>query len=461
MNNEVEKEFVVVGAGLTGLTTAYTLAKAGADVQVLEVQDRVGGQIRTYEENGFIYESGPNTGSISWPEVKELFESLGDACSLQVADESAKRRLIWKGTQFWTLPSSLKSALQTPLFTWHDKFRILGEPFRAKGTNPDETVGELACRRLGKSYVDYAINPFISGVYAGDPMRLVTRYALPKLYRLENEYGSFIKGAIAKAKQPKSDRDKKATKQVFSAQGGLSRLVEALTSSIGMDRITLSAKDITIQPAEEGKWSVQYNDPSGATATVIAKKVIATVGAYALPKMLPFVDESLMSCISNLEYAPVMQVSVGLKDAQDGDFRAFGALVPQLENKKILGVLFPSSCFAGRSPKGGVLMSFFMGGIRHPEMLKMSDEEVKAIIEEVLVDMLKLRPGTHPDIFHVFRHEHAIPQYEKSSGARFEAIEKIESQYPGLVLGGNIRNGIGMADRIRQAVTMANEALKG
>ena len=461
MNNEVEKEFVVVGAGLTGLTTAYTLAKAGADVQVLEAQDRVGGQIRTYEENGFIYESGPNTGSISWPEVKELFESLGDSCSLQVADESAKRRLIWKGTQFWALPSSLSTALKTPLFTWYDKFRILGEPFRAKGTNPDETVGELACRRLGKSYVDYAINPFISGVYAGDPMRLVTRYALPKLYRLENEYGSFIKGSIAKAKQPKSDRDKKATKQVFSAQGGLSRLVEALTSFIGMDRITLSAKDITIQPAEEGKWSVQYNDPSGATATVIAKKVITTVGAYALPKMLPFVDESLMSCISNLEYAPVMQVSVGLNDAQDGDFRAFGALVPQLENKKILGVLFPSSCFAGRSPKGGVLMSFFMGGIRHPEMLKMSDEEVKAIIEEVLVDMLKLRPGTHPDVFHVFRHEHAIPQYEKSSGARFEAIEKIESQYPGLVLGGNIRNGIGMADRIRQAVTMANEALKG
>ena len=104
-------------------------------------------------------------------------------------------------------------ACDNPLFRWRDKFGILLEPFRTKGTNPDETVGALTIRRLGRSYLDYAVDPFLSGVYAGDPMRLVTRYAMPKLYNLEQNYGSFIRGAFAKAKQPKSDRDKLANQE--------------------------------------------------------------------------------------------------------------------------------------------------------------------------------------------------------------------------------------------------------
>lgn len=442
-------QVVVIGAGLTGLTTAFYLTRRGISVQIIESSERVGGQIHTFQENGFTYESGPNTGVVSYPEVAELFAALEPNCHLETAKEESKRRLIWKGDRFRELPSGLLSAVTTPLFTLKDKFRILGEPFRAKGTNPDESVAGLARRRLGKSFVDYAVDPFLSGVYAGDPQTLITRYALPKLYNLEQTYGSFIRGSIAKARLPKTERDLLASKKVFSAQGGLSRLSEALAKAIGTKHIILGASNASVHPHSD-KWEIRYKTHYGEH-TLHAEQVITTTGAYNLPTLLPFINQKEMDNISNLVYAPVIQASVGIQDTDKLRFNAFGGLVPSKEKKRILGILFPSACFEGRAPETGALFSFFMGGMKHQELLSRSDEEIHQLIRDELHLMLGFPRETQPDLIRIFRHHHAIPQYEINSGKRFETIEKLQAQYPGLIIAGNLKGGIGMADRIRQA----------
>ena len=451
-------DIAIIGAGLTGLTTAFWLTRAGKKIQIIERQNRAGGQIRTFQEYGFVYESGPNTGVVSYPEVAELFAALSPDCTLETAREESKKRWIWKGNKFHALPSGLVSAVTTPLFTLYDKFRILGEPFRAKGTNPDESVAELAARRLGKSFVDYAVDPFLSGVYAGNPHTLVTRHALPKLYNLEQDYGSFIKGSIAKAKLPKSERDKLATKKVFSAVGGLERLAEALVKAIGKEQITLSASEVKIQP--QGKqWLITYRTPEGEQS-LNANKVVTTCGAYALPDLLPFIPKEDIGQISNLHYAPIIQASVGFHNTRGLQFGAFGGLVPSKEKKDVLGILFPSACFVGRSPEEGALFSFFIGGVRHADMLDWSDEKLKEMILKNIHSMLKFPADAQPDLIKIHRHQKAIPQYEKSSEARFKMIEELQTRYPGLILAGNIKGGIGMADRIRQATGIANELSK-
>ncbi len=451
----MQTDIVIIGAGLTGLTAAFHFVRKGKKVLLLEQKDRVGGQIHTFQEDGFTFESGPNTGVISYPEVAELFQALGNGCQLETAHEEAKRRLIWKGSRFVELPSGPISAITTPLFTLKDKFRILGEPFRAKGTDPDEPVGALARRRLGKSFLDYAVDPFLSGVYAGDPMKLITRYALPKLYRLEQEHGSFIRGTIAKAKQPKTDRDRLATKQVFSAVGGLSRLTQALEEAIGKQQIILSAKDIQITPpSQSGLWQVGCTTPDGSIQ-IESHQVITTVGAYALPSLLPFVDKVLMEKISSLFYAPVVQISVGVKETKGLRFNAFGGLVPSCEKKEVLGILYPSACFDYRAPEQGALFSFFIGGVKQSEKVQWSDAQLTDLVKKAFHQMLKFPADKEPDLIHIFRHTRAIPQYGIESGERFKAIEQIEARYPGLILAGNIKGGIGMADRIRQATQIA------
>jgi oxygen-dependent protoporphyrinogen oxidase len=357
--------------------------------------------------------------------------------------------LIWKGDRFHELPSSPVSAITTPLFRLSDKFRILGEPWRKKGTDPDEPVGALAARRLGKSFYEYAVDPFVSGVYAGDPMKLTTRYALPKLYNLEANYGSFIRGAIAKAKEPKTDRDRLATKKVFSAVGGLQRLVEALSKDL---RIITSANNLKVMPTADGQWSCTYN----GTEEIVSRKVVTTVGAYALPALLPFIPEAQMQKMSNLFYAPIIQVILGVKNARGLDFPAFGGLVPSKEQKRVLGILFPSSCFEQRCPDGGALYSYFIGGARHTDYLQKSDDEIREITLEAFHSMLKYPADMQPDLLRIFRHEHAIPQYWSDSGERFATIEALQQQYPGLILAGNMRDGIGMGNRIHQGATIAS-----
>lgn len=453
----MKTDILIIGAGLTGLTTAYTLASKGKNVQILERLERPGGQILTYHKDGFTFESGPNTGSISTPEVAELFaelEKISDGkCKLETAPDAAKKRLIWKGDKFHALPSGLGSAISTPLFTLGDKFRILGEPWRKKGENPDESVGELTRRRLGKSFVDYAVDPFLSGVYAGDPNTLVTRYALPKLYNLEQNYGSFVRGAMKKAKEPKTDRDRLATKKVFSAVGGLSNITKAMSDYLG-DRITLGINNLKITPSGS-TWIATFTDRDGNHQSISALKVVTTCGSYVLPEILPFIEPSTMQKINNLKYAPMVEVSVGIKNTNGLDYKAFGGLVPTCEHKQILGILFPSACFTGRAPEEGALFSYFIGGVKHAEMLEKSDSELTTIVEDVFHEMLKFPKNVNPDLIRIFRHKNAIPQYEITTGERLETVEQTEHKYEGLYIAGNLRDGIGMAHRIKQARDIA------
>ncbi len=447
---------IVVGAGITGLTLALQLRRKGIDAIVVERQNRIGGQIHTVSDGPFVFETGPNTGVVKHPEVAELFEQLGDACQLETALESSKKRLIWKNGKFNPLPAGLLQAITTPLFTWHDKFRILGEPWRAKGTDPNESVAALAARRLGKSYVDYAVDPFISGVYAGNPYNLAVRCALPKLYQLEQQYGSFIRGSIAKAKQPKTERDLKATKKVFSAMGGFSNLTNAVANAIGTEHILTSVDKISILPNADNTWRLTGRR-NGEEIEIEANKVVTTCGAYSLPELLPFIDAEIMEKINNLTYAPVVQVGVGLMNTNGNDWLAFGGLVPSIEKQNVLGILFPSACFSDRAPQGGALMSFFIGGMRHPEMLNMSDSELINMVSTNLHSMLGFERGTVPDAVNISRHQRAIPQYEASTDERLQAIKRAQYKYPTLCIAGNLRDGIGMGDRIKQAFDIASK----
>ena len=455
-------DVTVIGAGLTGLTTAYWLKRNGKNVRVVETDNRIGGQIQTQRFKHYIYETGPSTGAVSTPEVAELMNALAETsqglCQMETAPDAAKRRLIWKGDRFHTLPSDLFSAITTPLFSFSDKLRILGEPWRKRGDNPDESIASLAARRLGQSFVDYAVDPFISGVYAGNPYTLVARYALPKLYALERDYGSFVRGAIAKKKQPKTSRDRLATKKVFSAKGGLSYIPQAEADYIGEGNISLGVSHVRVSPEGQG-WMITFMDANGNEQQLQSHWVVTTCGAYNLPELLTFVDKERMDAIAELVYSPIIEVNVGMPDTFDGDYCAFGGLVPTKEKQQILGILFPSTCFTGRAPKGGVLFSFYLGGVRNPEMMDKTDEEIQAIVRKNLHTMLKFPAQAKPDFIHISRHHRAIPQYDANCGRRFRAVESLEGQYHGLIIGGNLRDGIGMGHRITQAANIVKRII--
>ncbi|MDR2911191.1 MAG: protoporphyrinogen oxidase [Bacteroidales bacterium] len=446
MDRQHNPKVAIVGAGLTGLTAAFYLLKSGIDTHIFEKTGRAGGVIKTNFENGFTFELGPNTGIIGHPEVMELIDDLKGSCKLEIADAAAKARWIWKAGKWELLPSGLIDGIKTPLFTFPDKLRLLGEPFLKPGTNPNETLKELVLRRMGKSFLDYAVDPFILGIYSGDPAKLVTKYALPKLYMLEQDYGSFIGGSIKKAYRAKTGRDKKATREIFSVKGGLQNLINAIEKNIDKENISFNCDALFFEKTENGFKTNNHNK--------IFSHVISTVGAYELPKLFPFAETEKIDLVNRLEYTKLVQVTLGFKEWKGIELNAFGGLVPSKENRNILGVLFLSSFLKNRAPKNGALLSVFMGGARNTEILELSDNQIIDIVKVEITEMMKL-VKFEPDLLQISRYHYAIPQYGIESEQKIKAIEELGKIHANLILAGNICNGIGMADRIKQGKNIA------
>lgn len=449
MNNILEKQVTIIGAGLTGLTLGFLLKRHNIDFVIVEKDSRAGGVINTKQHDGFTYETGPNTGIIAHPEVVELFEMLAPECEIELADPKAENRWILKNGKWKNLPSGLISGIFTPLFSLYDKFRILGEPFRKRGTNPMESVSGLVKRRMGQSFLDYAVDPFISGIYAGDPDQLVTQYALPKLYTLEQKYGSFIKGAIKKAREPKTERDLKASRKVFAAQGGFENLIQSLTRHIGAENFIYSARDVKISYSDS-TFSTEVKLDNGKSFTIHSPKLITTTGGHSLADLFDFIDREELEDVTKLKYARVVQLIMAFNKWNGPELNAFGGLVPSKEKRNFLGVLFPSSIFRGRTPEGGALLSVFMGGVKRPEVFDMNDEEIYKLADMELNQLFDL-PKSDLAFKEIYRYRHAIPQYDNKSPERLKRISELQAKYPGLLLAGNIRDGIGIGDRIRQA----------
>ena len=170
---------IVCGAGLTGLTTAWHLRRGGADVTVIEASDTVGGVMRSMRRDGYLVEHGPNSCMLT-PELTQLVDTLGLTALLRPAAPQAQRRYIVRDGRALAVPASPGAMLRSPLFSLSAKLRILAEPFigqRAAGN--DESVAAFVRRRLGEEPLTWAVDPFVSGVYAGDPEQLERDACIP------------------------------------------------------------------------------------------------------------------------------------------------------------------------------------------------------------------------------------------------------------------------------------------
>lgn len=441
----MKPKIAIIGGGLTGLALGHFLKKRDLDFTLFEQSNRVGGAIRTEEKAGFQFETGPSTGLMGSAELAELIEDL--QCPINMADEQAKYRWIWKNNKWEVLPNGLLGGITTPLFSFADKVRLLGEAFRKPGNNPKETLADLVRRRMGKSFLNYAVDPFVSGIYAGNPETLITKYALPKLYQLEQKYGSFIGGTIKKSKEKKTMTEKKATRETFSFPHGLSELTDALALEL-KEHLVLQTQNLHTSPTPKG-YHLNYNNTQKAFDIVIS-----TIPGWAIPKVFPFLQKEKMQPISQLSYSPVVQVSVGFNHWQGIELKAFGGLIPSVENRQILGTLFLSSFLKNRTPQGGALLSVFLGGIRRPHFIEKSDEEISTIVESELCSLFQIKHWK-PSLLEIRRHPQAIPQYDSSSEARCQAINELEAAHPGIILAGNIKDGISMSDRVKQAAQIA------
>lgn len=448
-------DYIVIGAGLSGLATAYYLKQAGFSVQVLEANSSVGGRIQTQSNEGWQVDVGANSGLLSSQPIDALIDQLDLRDQVVVANDQSKNRFVVRGGKLWALPLSMSALIKTPLVSPLSKLSLLWEPFRGRGQG-EESIGDFVSRRLGKEWRDWVLDPFVSGIFAGNPDKISVQAAFHKLWLMEKDQGSLFKGMIGRMKARKKDRAEGKyvpTNHMISFKKGMSTLPNALAQALE-GSVQCSAK-VTNLALDGECWKVSIVDGQ----LLSASKVIVTLDAPDAAQLFATLSPTASQLLKSIESPPLAVVALGFDRQQiEHPLDGFGVLIPRSLGIQTLGAIFSTSIFPERAPDGKVLLSCFIGGSRNP-LVATRDEAT--LIEQVVKDLTPLLGiNGSPEFAQVKLWSHAIAQYQLGHLEKVAQIRQALSQdCPNLLTRANWHEGISIPDVVANAERFARQEI--
>ena len=328
-----ETDALIVGSGISGSTTAFYLNKNGVKCLLTEAKpvvrlspspsthppthpDRVtsthphlalppihppsssytqvGGNVISKTDGKFIWEEGPNSFQPTLPLMRATVD-MGLKDELVLADASLPRFVYWK-EKLYALPGGLStyppthppthstnSSTHPPSLGDLPTFNLLTIPGRIRAglgalgfirgppKGKEESVKEFVTRHLGAETFERIIDPFVSGVYAGDPSKLSMKAALKKVKRLEDMGGrGILDGALLRIQQikretPPVDPELPTYKggQLGSFKKGLQSMPLAVAKALGKENVRTSYKLLSVEKGKEGGYEALFQTPQG------------------------------------------------------------------------------------------------------------------------------------------------------------------------------------------------------
>jgi protoporphyrinogen/coproporphyrinogen III oxidase len=461
MSNRVEA--LVVGAGISGLTTAYGLQKSGVAVRILESSPRPGGVIQSLQRDGYLLECGPQSFSGN-SAIASLCKDLGILEERVLADPKAARYVLING-KLRAVPMG-PALLASSFLGGGTRTAILRDIFgKSQSPEPDESVAAFIHRKFSDTLLDRLVGPFVSGIYAGDPEKLSLRAAFPILYEAEKSAGSITRGVLKIMKQrkaaqgdaPQTPREK-PTLQTF--RNGNEALINALAGKLA-DRLACGVEVTRIEslPASQEPRSPRFRVGVRSTRgeeILEVERLILSVPTETASRLLGAVDAGFSAQLGPIAYSGVAVVSLGYaKQDIENSLSGFGFLVPRSSGLSVLGSVWNSSLFPGRAPEGHVLLTNFVGGATNPGAIQQTPESLASQLHRELKPILGIRKD--PAFSNVTIWPRAIPQYNLGHTARIAAAHALRARYPGLHFSGNYLNGPAIGTCVEQALKVADE----
>ena len=449
------KSTAIIGGGIAGMVTGMRLHQKGHPFIVYEATGRVGGVVQSMRQNGYLAEFGPNTLLETSPKITEMIRAAGLEKRMMYSDSAASNRYLVRSKRTVAMPTSPFAFMGTSLFSFGTKLRLFKEPFVPRWDNRyEESIAQFVQRRLGQEFLDYAIDALVAGIYAGDPYRLSVMHGFPKLYTLEQKYGSMIKGQIfgAKERKRRGEVSKQDAKKI-SFDEGLQVLPDTLASHF-LPNIKMNAEVVQISRHPNG-WSVRYRK-DGKEQEDIHGSVLWAIPTYKMIDIsLDREYQTALAPLGKIVYPPVASVVLGYR-RQDvaHPLDGFGMLIPGVEKFRILGTLYSSSLFPNRAPSGFVTLTSYVGGMRNPELATRSPDELFQMTDEDLRQLLNIQGK--PTFKNFVLYPRAIPQYEVGYGQFKTIMDSLEKDAPGWFFAGHYRHGISLGDTIISAYDVAD-----
>jgi oxygen-dependent protoporphyrinogen oxidase len=437
----LSQHVVIVGGGISGLSAAYDLARAGIAHTLFEKLPRLGGVIETKTQDGCLLECGPDSFLAAKPEATALIKELGLEGELIGSNDHQRTTYILKNGKLVPLPdgvmmivpSKVMPMVQSPLLSWGTKLRMGFELMRRPRRYLDRSVAEFVIDHFGQETLDYLAEPLLSGVYGGDPRELSANSVLPRFVEMEATTGSLGR-AVMGAKRPPSS----AGSLFKTLASGLGTMIESLATYANIRHAEIEAIENTgdgFRIRAGGEW-------------VEASNVIVATPAHVASSLLLGVDGELAKLLGAIPYSSSAIVSMIYEAAAfDGMRAGFGFLVPKRERDRMAACTFVATKFPHRAPEDKILLRCFFGGRGDEAILSESDESLITIAREELRRILGLTAA--PVFTNISRWPRSMAQYTVGHGARVAEIKQRASAISGLHLAGNAYDGIGIPDCVR------------
>lgn len=441
----MSRRVLILGAGISGLACAWSLKKKwGSNVQItlVEKSHRVGGWIRTIEKEGFLFELGPHScrpKGVGFETLK-LIEELELQEQVIVGNPSARFRYLYQNQALQPLPHNFYSFLLSPLMKgvpaalWHDLIS-------SRKKTEDESLFDFVSRRLSPELAERLVDPFVSGIYAGDMRKLSAQACFPTLH----QRGSFVKGWWNSPKQkqtPSSPFIAKMQKaSLFSFKEGMETLPKEIQKRLEAE-ILLGSEPTKIS-FHQDKVSLELVGGK----ILEADHLISALPSYSLAGLIFPHDQEAASFMKSISHATVGVVNLGYRKALLKK-KGFGYLIASREKEKILGCIWDSCVFPEQNRDSDeTRLTVMIGGTNHPEIENLSDKECLKIALEAVSRHLKI--DAWPDAVHVTLARNAIPQYEVGYvKSKMIMQESLKAMFPRLTLIGNAFHGVSLNDCI-------------
>ncbi|HEX3232744.1 MAG TPA: protoporphyrinogen oxidase [Gemmatimonadales bacterium] len=446
----------IIGAGVAGLTAAFRLKRRGVRVVVYEATERVGGVILTERREGYVAELGPSSLAAPAAPVRALLDELGLRASLIAASPEARHRYIAKKGRLLALPTSPPELLTTRLLSNTAKLAVFGEPLVDASDSPmEESVGAFVRRRFNQEVLDYVANPFVAGVFAGDPEQLSVRLALPKLAALERSHGSVIRALAGMARPRRREEEGEAAGDgLVSFRTGLQELPAAFARELRSE-IRLKSPVTQLRRGPKG-WTVG----AAFQPAELYDGVVYAAPAHCIDDIdLEFAGGDRLKTLASITHPPIGVLVLGFRrEDVTHPLDGFGFLVPEVERRSVLGVIFSSTLFPGRAPEGHVTLTTFVGGVRNPDL---AHADLPTITARAMHDLHALLGVKGEATFRSFQlWPKAIPQYDLTYGRYKDVMDEVERRNPGLALAGSYREGVAVGEVITSGEEAAGRLIE-
>ncbi|MCA9520357.1 MAG: protoporphyrinogen oxidase [Myxococcales bacterium] len=447
----------IVGAGISGLVLGYRLREAGCAVRLFDGAERAGGVVQSVNEGGYLCELGPNTVAGTAEYLLDLTDDLGLENELVTANPAANKRYILLDGELHPVPTNPIAFIQTPLLSGRAKLRMFAEPFIPKRRRgEEESLSDFVSRRLGPEVASHLLDPFISGVYAGDPTTLSAAASFPKLAELERVGGSLFLGAIKSAfgKRKNVQPHKKRRRSMYSFIDGLGTITGALARSLaGETELGTAISAIRREP--DGYYlSIDALERRGPF-----QRIVITTSAPAAASLVESLSSEAADELRAIDLPPVSVCHLGYsRQAVGHPLDGFGFLIPSSERRSILGVLFSSSLFPNRAPGGQILLTVFLGGAHHRDIAGLGADPIVQRAEAEVRELLEISEAAR--FSRVQRWARAIPQYTLGHDDRIARARNALTAAPGVTLAGSFVGGISVEQRVEAANKLAIQMIQ-